>query len=166
MKVTAIFIALLGFFIIPQVASANVSVSVSGNNSESNVSVHQEGSSQITKCINGKCETTGATGKTTVCKNGSCTTSEDGNFHYESVDGTTKIHVNNNSETNQVANDDNVSPAATIDPKIKEKIEDAKKKAEEARDQAHEHAKAEKSSWESFINTEIESLQKLLDKLF
>lgn len=109
-------VSLLFSLFIPQVVAAenstNVSISNNGEGSTSNVNVNTN-TGNNTICQNGKCTTSDdGDGKSTVCINGKCSTSS-GSMHVESDDGHSKVSINNDKDA-----DDRISlppfPSITI----------------------------------------------------
>jgi hypothetical protein len=115
----SIFIAVLFFLFVPQVASAEIHTSVSisnnGQGASSNVSVSNNSGSN-TVCQNGNCTTSSnnQNQQSTVCINGSCQTST-GNVNITQNQGNTHVSIQNNalSPATPVLP---VSPAASVSP--------------------------------------------------
>lgn len=151
---------LTAFLVLPSSAYASVNVNVSGN---ADVSVHQEGSSQSTTCINGSCTTSGGSSKTEICKNGNCQTFE-GNTNYESEDGSTKVHINNNSAPSSTTPTITVAPS--VQPTIEEKKKELANNVAEAKSNAKRMVKSHDAFISKFIKEEIASIQEIFDKFF
>jgi hypothetical protein len=177
MKFTAsysIIPLLLLSLLLPTAAFAEVSVNVSGNsdNANTNVSVNQQGSSQSTTCVNGKCTSTGSTGKTEVCTNGDCK-SYDGDVNYQSDDGTTKINVNNSTgqlsttpEPTEEENEDDISDTPEPYVSTTSNPEDVHKQVEAVKKEIKHLTKAHHAFISSMLKDELTSLNQLFSKLF
>lgn len=164
--------AVSALLLFAQPALAEVSVSVSGNEGSSNVSVQQESSGQSTTCINGECTTTGGSGKATVCINGECTTSDDGSIKIQSDDGSTKVDISNDvsvssDEPSSMEEKEAVTePTITPDPVMEQKMDSLDQEIEDTTERIKERVKSEESVLMSFIKEELESLQKFINSLF
>src|SRR3989344_3367785 len=100
MKRLLLFSILLLFS--PGIASADTHVSVT-EDGDSNVNVRSNSSGTTTKCVNGKCTTTGGESKSTVCINGECTDYE-GDVDISENGGKIQININNSNNTKAASN--------------------------------------------------------------
>ncbi|HVA96639.1 MAG TPA: hypothetical protein VND99_03210 [Candidatus Acidoferrales bacterium] len=174
-------IALLAVILIPHAAFADTNISVSNNadSANSSVSVNSQSSGQSISCVNGNCTTTGGGSKTTVCHNGQCTTTDNGNVDYQSDDGHTQIHVDNNTGGNDVTptitpeptedisgNGVTPEPTASLEPTLKQMRKDINDQVEKQVQAVKEHLKSQDDAISAFFKSEMDSLQKLLNNLF
>lgn len=175
MKRTALLTlsGLIAMLLLPQAVFAEVNVHVSSTNDSSssvNVESHSEGTTTI--CQNGNCTTTGGESKSTVCVNGKCTTTSD-DVNYQSEDGNTKIQINNNGTNVEVGPTGDTSPkptepkpTITVDPEIEKEIEEAQKEAQAVQERIKQRVKEHEGFLQTFIKSELETLQKLFNSIF
>ncbi len=182
-KLSVLLALSFGLFV-AQSAYAQVTneVIVESNGSGSSSSVN------INNSVNSNSE---STSKTTV-KNHVCIESngkkecydsdKEENIDMQSDDGNTRVRINNSESTTTIipeptkeaeAEENEVTPTITPTPTIAVKVEDAQKKAEEVKKKAQEVRKEVKlrlknndAFLSSFLKTELQSFQKLLNNLF
>lgn len=175
MKRTALLVSVLSFLFVPSVASAEVDVQISNNESSSEVHIQSESQGTSTICQNGKCTTTGGTNTSTVCVNGECKTS-DKDVNYASEDGTTKVNITTNGSNVEVGpttvpsvaspTPTEPQPTITVDPEIEKEIAAAQRETEIVQERLKKRFKDQESFLDAFIKAEIASLQKILDGFF
>lgn len=151
------------FFFAPQIASADVHVSVSGNGSNSEVNVNSQSNGQSTSCVNGNCTTTGNDSHSTVCINGKCTNSENGSVDVQSDDGHSQVHISN-SET--VTGQPIVKPRITPDPTIMQMRKDLNNKMKQQADAVKNHVQKQENAIQKFFREQMESLDNLWKSVF
>ncbi len=171
MKRAAILISTLGLLLFPSSAFAEVHVQVSNSEGSSQVNVSSETSGSSTVCHNGTCTTTGGENTSTVCINGTCTTTNE-NVDYKSEDGTTKVEVNNfeSSVAASPALEAKITttpePTVTTSPEVEKKVKEIEAKVQEMDIQVKQRVKDKDGAIAIFIQTELASLHSLISNLF
>lgn len=166
MKHSGLFYTLIAAFsllLFPQPAHAETNVTISGNDSTSQVSVNSETNSTSTTCVNGDCTTSGGENKSTVCINGNCTTSESGKLDIQSEDGSSEIHIDNATSPTSAPT---TKPSITPDPTIMQMREDINYTVKQQADAVKDHVQKQENAIQKFFREQVASIQSLFDSLF